>query len=74
MAIIIEHISSKRRFILLGSGFAKTAGRVATLTSRVITVCDEEGTVTWLSSKECRVLTVGGKTPAQLLLPTGPYR
>lgn len=87
MATIIEHIASKRRYVLVGAGFGtwdtSVAGRFLGAgnpqrdsgTQSMLALADGSGVVAWFASDQVRILSVDGKTPEQLLATgTGPYR
>lgn len=87
MATIVEHIESKRRYVLVGAGFGTwdtaVAGRFLGApnpnrdsgTQSMLALADGSGLVAWVASEQVRILSVDGKTPEQLLaVETGPYR
>ena len=67
MAIIVEHLKSKEKFILLGSGYAKwSMGREAT-TKTQLCVSKGDGSVWWVNDEDVQVISVDGKRPDEIL-------
>jgi hypothetical protein len=75
MSIILEHLISKKRCILLGpaSGIDESAppdpwlggikAIVKSASSRLLVVADEEGKIDWVNSKDYKVVCVSGLSP-----------
>jgi hypothetical protein len=79
MAVIVKHIESGEKFILLGTGFgAFKATRPSLFFGNLapteeagqvtmVAVCNSQGQIGWIHSDELQVVEVDGKAPAELL-------
>lgn len=79
MTIIVQHVPTERRYLLVGSGYgAYRSSRPSAIfgslapksTSGVLPVvlcADEVGGLRWIDSAELRVESVDGLSPAQAL-------
>ncbi len=79
MAVIVQHIRTGQKLILLGTGYGAFRATRPSLffgnwaptkeegSIEVAAVCTPEGRIGWADSKELTVLEVDGKTPAELL-------
>ena len=70
MATIVEHIESKKRYILLGGGLGvyQSAPNLAikeTGVEKYICVSNSIGGIQWLQSREVIVISIDGKSPDQ---------
>ncbi len=73
MAIIVQHIFSQERAILLGTGYGtftgimpslwwgKVSPRVESGSLGVVSICDREGNIKWVRSIDVKVIEVDGK-------------
>lgn len=77
MAIVVEHVKTKNRYVLLGSGFgAYKASRPGILgpvddegRMSLLAVSDSNGTIKWFSSEEMRVVEVDRRLVRDILTP-----
>jgi len=79
MAVIVKHIESGEKYILLGTGFgAFKATRPSLFFGNLapteeagqvtmVAVCNSQGQIGWVHSDELEVVEVNGRTPAELL-------
>jgi len=79
MAIIVELIKTKKRYILIGTGFGLYQSKkpnwfMGNLMSdtengdaKVIFVCDENGKPLYTHFDKVRIVSVDGKSPSELL-------
>ena len=81
MAVIVEERETKRRFVLVGAGYGAYMSERPGLflgnwlpdqksgTHPMVAVCTHDREIGWFYSDQLRVVTVDGKTPADLLSP-----
>ncbi len=69
MAIIVEHLKSKEKFILLGSGYGSysTGASLGTGTNTRLCVSKGDGSVWWVNDEDVQVISVDGKRPDEIL-------
>tara|TARA_Y100001958_G_C21064606_1_gene426295 strand:+ start:382 stop:603 length:222 start_codon:yes stop_codon:yes gene_type:complete len=71
MAIIVEHLKSKEKFILLGSGYGSYSSGTAAVSyadSRTrLCVSKGDGSVWWVNDEDVQVISVDGKRPDEIL-------
>ena len=73
MAIIVEHLKSKEKFILLGSGYGSYAsdhqgiGGYKEGTKTRLYVSKGDGSVWWVNDEDVQVISVDGKRPDEIL-------
>ena len=79
MAVIVKHIESGEKYVLLGTGFGAFKATRPSLffgnlapaeeTGQVtmVAVCNGEGRIGWVHSDELQVVEVDGKSPAELV-------
>ena len=72
MATIVEHIDTKKKYVLLGTGLgvyqsAPHLGMKETGVEKHICVSNPNGGIQWLQSKEVIILSVDGKSPEEIL-------
>ncbi len=79
MSIILEHLISKKRCVLLGpaSGIDKSAppdswfggikAIVKSASCRLLVVADAEGKIDWVNSKDYKVVCVSGLSPEEAI-------
>jgi hypothetical protein len=73
MAIIVEKISDNKRYILIGTGYGEyesatpgiflgnLAPNVNHGESKLVCVCDLEGSIGWIRSDDVKVVEIDGK-------------
>jgi hypothetical protein len=80
MAVVVEHEGMGLRFVVIGTGYgmyrSATPGALGALTPiedegerGTVAVCDSKGRIRWFESKDLRVVSIDGKSPAGLLKP-----
>lgn len=79
MAVVVEHIDTKDRYILLGTGFGAYKATRPSLffgnlapaeesgQTTMVAVCNSRGEIGWIHSSELRVIQIDGKTPVYLV-------
>ena len=73
MAIIVEHLKSKEKFILLGSGYGSYSSSTGTIggynegTKTRLCVSKGDGSVWWVNDEDVQVISVDGKRPDEIL-------
>lgn len=79
MAIIIRHVETDARFILLGGGFGAYRSSVPDPLTGIwsphvdsgevhaVLVCDFKGHTVWMKSAEIEVVSVDGVSPREVL-------
>ena len=79
MAVIVQHIKSDEKYILLGTGFgAFKATRPSLFFGNLapaeeagqvtmVALCNNQGQIGWVHSDELQVVEVDGKSPTELL-------
>jgi len=79
MAIIVRSKETRRKYVLLGTGYGAFrstrhgrmwAGQTSATEAdqhEMIAVCDPDGRIFWLPSAHVEVLTVDGEKPSELL-------
>lgn len=79
MVTIVKHITTDKKYILIGAGFAayKTSKPATFIANRVpisdegeismVAVCDENGKIEWLNTDEIKVVKVDGNSPLNIL-------
>ena len=79
MAIIVEHLNTGKRAVLLGAGYgAYKASRPSAIFGSwapvedaadisMLAVTDESGAVLWCKSDEIKIVSVDGVAPSELL-------
>ena len=79
MATIVEHTDTAKKYILLGTGFGAYKATRPSLffgnlvpsedegASPMAAICDDSGTILWISSSELKVVEVDGAKPEELL-------
>ena len=84
MAIIVQHKWNEKRYIFLGAGISEFKSSrpgtvLGTLTpiedrgrSERLAVCDEHGRIEWFDRDHLYVVSVDGKSPADVLLRISP--
>jgi len=79
MAVIVEQKEMKRRFVVIGTGYGSFRSERPSLffgnllpnvkadELSLVAVCNAEGRIGWCPSHELRVVSIDGKSPAELL-------
>lgn len=78
MTIIVKHIKTENEYLLIGTGIGDKALNLPFLRGNfwpekeqediyLVTLCDREGNIFWLSSTEIIVTEIDGKPPSELL-------
>ncbi len=79
MAVIVKHIESGEKYILLGTGFGAFKATRPSLffgnlapteeTGQVtmVAVCNSQGQIGWMHSDELQVVQVDAKSPSEVL-------
>ncbi|MEC7182979.1 MAG: hypothetical protein VXW15_09720 [Bdellovibrionota bacterium] len=72
MAIIVEHLKSKEKFILLGSGYGVRAQKKGGvffegIGGAKLCVSKGDGSVWWVNDEDVQVISVDGKRPDEIL-------
>jgi hypothetical protein len=78
MAVVVEHSELGLRFVVIGAGYgmyrSAMPGVLGAMTpiedegeKGYVAVCDSKGRIRWFGSKDLRVVSVDGKSPAELL-------
>ena len=79
MSVIVKHIESQEKYVLVGTGFgAYLATRPSVFFGSLVpkeesgqvtmvAVCNREGLIGWIHSNELQVVSVDGRSPAELI-------
>ena len=79
MATIIESIETRKRYVLLGSGygmyqskkpnwlFGELLADVDTGDAKVVCAANKDGDIVWLYAEKIQVISVDGQSPNDLL-------
>lgn len=80
MATVIQHLETRREYVLLGTGFGMFKAQKPSFifgnllpdtdadSVEAVCVCDAKGEIQWFLAKEVQVVQVDGQSPAQILL------
>lgn len=79
MAIIVQHKENRKKYILLGTGFGAFKSTRPSYfggslfpkneegSFKIVAICDKNNEILWCESKYLEVISIDGKTPADLI-------